>query len=78
MNRAQARALHLSLLMDHIRADPYPSSTHMDLVEQSLPASPEMAADYMQILAEKVSSTNHPSPSMLRRLGVVAELFPAR
>jgi hypothetical protein len=37
-----------------------------------------MAADYMQILAEKVASTNHPSPSMLRRLGVVAELFPAR
>ena len=67
MNRTEAHAAYLRLLMDRVRQDHYPSTTHMSLIEQSLP--PQLIPDYVEILIEKCSQDRNPSISMLSRIG---------
>jgi hypothetical protein len=71
---AEYRAMYLRALMEHVREDVHPSTTQMDIIEQSLPA--EWIPDYLDILIEKLADEPYPSNSMLRRIGRLVELVP--
>jgi hypothetical protein len=62
----EARAAYSRLLIDKVRNDQYPSSAHMTLIEQTVPA--ELVREYLDVLLEKVMSENHPSIPLLRRI----------
>ena len=49
MTRDEANAVFVQMLLDKVRADKYPSSTQMDLIEQSIP--PRMIPDYLDIIS---------------------------
>jgi hypothetical protein len=72
--RMEAQALVSQLLLDHIREDPYPSVTQMNILEETIPL--DMVDEYLDILAEKVTADRFPSIPMLRRLQRVAESLP--
>ena len=74
MTRDEARGWFVQLLLDKIRADRYPSATHMALIEESIPR--EMIEDYLEILVDKVADDSWPSVPMLRRIQRVAESLP--
>jgi hypothetical protein len=74
MSNAEARAKFLLLLMEKIQGDRYPSSTHMDIVEQALPA--QWIPDYLEILYEKIENDPHPSIPMLSRIARLVEQVP--
>jgi hypothetical protein len=74
MSNAEARAKFLLLLMEKIQGDRYPSSTHMDIVEQALPA--QWIPDYLEILYEKIEDDPHPSIPMLSRIARLVEQVP--
>jgi hypothetical protein len=77
MNRDEARAWYVGQLLEKIREDPYPSATHMSLVEEALPSMPQFVPDYMDVLLEKVANERFPSTTMLKRIAEVAEQLPA-
>jgi hypothetical protein len=56
----------LELLLEKVRDDPYPSTTHLDLIEQML--RDDETEQYASILIEKVSDETYPSLDHLRRL----------
>jgi hypothetical protein len=62
----RCQVLLARLLMDKIRTDTYPSSTQMDLLEQMIPRA--LAAEYFDVLLEKVAEDQWPSVSMLARM----------
>jgi|tagenome__1003787_1003787.scaffolds.fasta_scaffold18021913_2 hypothetical protein len=69
------RAKYLRALIEKVRDDHYPSSTHMDLIEQSLP--PSWIPVYLDVLIEKVADDQNPSTSMLKRIAAMVERVPA-
>ena len=74
-NNAEYRAKYLRIMMERVREDRHPSTTHMDLIEQALPA--QWIPDYLDILLEKVAEDGQPSISMLKRIGMLVERVPA-
>ena len=64
------------LLMEKVRADRYPSTTHMEILERVLP--PQLLPDYFEVLLEKVANDRWPSPPMMRRIDRVAKSIPQR
>jgi hypothetical protein len=76
MNREEAQARVVQMLMDKIREDPYPSSTQMSIIEEML--TPQLAGEYVEVLVEKAAKDNFPSIPMLRRIGRVAATLPNR
>jgi hypothetical protein len=72
--RREAQGMLSQVLMDHVRADPYPSVTQMTLIEESIPL--DMVDEYLDILLEKVTSVRFPSVPMMRRIQRVAESLP--
>jgi hypothetical protein len=75
MNNVEARAKFIRMLMEKVRQDNYPSVTHMELIEQAIPA--QWIPDYIEILYEKVEEENYPSVSMLNRIARLMEAVPA-
>ena len=75
MNNVEARAKFIRMLMEKVREDHYPSVTHMELIEQAIPA--QWIPDYLEILYEKVEEDNYPSVSMLNRIAHLMEAVPA-
>jgi hypothetical protein len=69
VNRAKAQTAFARLLLERVRQDAYPSWTHMQILEQSLP--PSLYGDYLNILLEKVARDQNPSISMLRRIAEI-------
>jgi hypothetical protein len=76
MNRDEAQARVVQMLMDKVRSDPYPSATQMSIIEELL--TPELAGDYVELLVEKAAEDNFPSVPMLRRISRVASTLPRR
>jgi hypothetical protein len=76
MTRDEARGWLVQMLLDKIRADPYPSATQMALVESVIPKA--MVADYLEVLIEKAAHDEWPSLPMLKRIAAVADSLPAR
>jgi hypothetical protein len=64
--REQTRAALLKSLMRKLEADPYPSSTMMDMVEELL--TPDDVEPYVKLLLERIDNDNFPSISMLHRV----------
>jgi hypothetical protein len=64
--REEARTAFARVLLQHIRQDTYPSTTHMDILEQSLPAP--LYEEYLDVLLEKVLRDTHPSIPLMRRI----------
>ena len=54
------------ILLARVRQDQYPSTTHMNLLEQSLPD--DMVEDYVNVLFEKILTDPVPSIPMLKRV----------
>jgi uncharacterized protein (DUF2342 family) len=74
MTRDEATEWFVQTLMDRVREDRFPSATHMNLIEQSLPQ--EMVSEYLEILMDKIEDDNVPSLEMLRRIQRVADSLP--
>lgn len=55
-----------ALILEKVRQDRYPSTAHLDLLEQNLVGHEREA--FVDVLYEKVAADRYPSPSMLRRL----------
>jgi hypothetical protein len=70
------RERYVQILLDRIRAEPYPSPAQMDLLEATL-TSPDQLAEYLEALMEKVESTRFPSLTMMRRIQRIASRLPA-
>ena len=70
-DRQEAREAIARMLLDRIRADTYPSSTHMDMLEQMIPRA--LAPEYFDVLLEKVAGDEFPSIPMLSRLSRFTE-----
>jgi hypothetical protein len=66
VSREQAQTAISRILLEKIRADRYPSSTQMTMLEQTIP--PSLYREYLNVLLEKVISENRPSVTMLGRL----------
>jgi hypothetical protein len=57
---------YAQLLLEHIRADSYPSVTHMDMLEAI--ATPRVLAEYTMHLMERIEADEYPSVPMMRRV----------
>jgi hypothetical protein len=75
MNRDEAQGRLVQMLMDKVRSDPYPSATHMTIIEESIPR--EQLGDYIELLVQKAAQDNYPSIPMLRRISRIAASMPA-
>jgi hypothetical protein len=63
-------ARYYGYLLDRIRADRYPSTTMLDMVEHGM--NEEERAELVDILLEKVTADRFPSVPMLQRLARIA------
>jgi hypothetical protein len=70
------RERYVQILLDRIRAEPYPSYTQMDLLEATV-TSPDQLAEYLEALMEKVETTRFPSLTMMRRIQRITSRLPA-
>ena len=61
------------VLLERIRNDQFPSSTHMAMLEQT--ASPRVLAQYLLHLMERIEQEQHPSISMMKRVQGLAARF---
>ena len=65
-DRDDARAALVATLLEKVAQDRYPSTTHLDLIEQLLDEAEYPA--YIQFLQGRLREERFPSPSMLKRL----------
>jgi hypothetical protein len=65
-NQIDIRAEVVSLLLDLVARDRYPSTTMLGMIEQL--ATPEERGIYARVLMDNIESSPHPSIPMLRRL----------
>ena len=63
------------VLLERIRNDQYPSATQMSMLEAN--ASPQVLADYLIHLMERIEEEPHPSISMMHRVQSLAARFGA-
>jgi hypothetical protein len=54
------------LLLDHIRADRYPSVTHVNMLEQI--AAPRVLVEYTLHLFDRIEADKYPSIPMMQRV----------
>ena len=75
MTRDEAQGWLANLLMEKVRNDRYPSTTHLAIIEEVLPR--ELVPDYLEVLIEKAAQDTVPSVPLLRRIERVAATLPA-
>ena len=63
-------------LMRKVRADTYPSTTDLDLIEAVIPHY--LLDEYVEILIDKVDDDRFPSIGLLRRINRIIECLPQR
>lgn len=56
----------VSMLLERVQQDPYPSSTMMDFVEELL--RPEEIPGYAAVLLDKIRNETYPSLDMMARV----------
>jgi|Tabmets5t2r1_1033131.scaffolds.fasta_scaffold487562_1 hypothetical protein len=66
---------YVSMLLERVRQDRFPSADHMDRIEAML-ASPEQLVDYLEVLFEKLEGVRHPSLQMLDRIQRLTAALP--
>jgi hypothetical protein len=57
---------YAELLLERIRADRYPSVTHMNLLEEIAP--PRVLVEYTLHLFERIEAATYPSVPLMRRV----------
>ncbi|MBD0283152.1 MAG: hypothetical protein ICV69_13300 [Thermoleophilaceae bacterium] len=57
---------YAELLLDHIRADRYPSITHMNMLEEI--ATPRVLVEYTLHLMDRIEGDIYPSIPMMQRV----------
>jgi hypothetical protein len=72
--RDEAEGALARVLLERVRQDKHPSTTHMTLLEQSLPSP--LVREYLNVLLEKVLTDPSPSIPMIRRIQRVAGQLP--
>jgi hypothetical protein len=75
VNGQTLRQRYVQMLLDRVREDPYPSTSYMDMLEESV-NDPDQLVEYLEALLEKVESTRFPSLSMLGRIQRIATMLP--
>jgi hypothetical protein len=70
VNREKAQTALARALLEHIRRDNYPSTTHMAILEQTIP--PALLGEYLTVLLAKVADDRWPSIPMLRRIARIS------
>lgn len=60
----------VSLLLEIVKEDPYPSTTMMDHIEQLM--QPEEVPAYIQVLLDKIRSSMFPSLDLIARVRAVS------
>jgi hypothetical protein len=66
----------VQVLLDRIRAEPYPSLAQMDLLESTV-RNPDQLVEYLDALMDKVEETRFPSLTMLRRIQRITAQLPS-
>ncbi|HEX5780870.1 MAG TPA: hypothetical protein VFX80_03055 [Solirubrobacteraceae bacterium] len=61
------------VLLERIRNDQYPSTTHMSMLEAT--ASDRVLAEYILHLMERIEAEQHPSTSMMQRVQRLAAQY---
>ena len=74
ITRDDAQAWFTQFLLRRVRRDDYPSTTQLDLIEKSIP--PEMLAQYLRVLVDKVAHDRYPSVPLLRRIQHLIKRLP--
>jgi hypothetical protein len=74
MVRDGVREWLVEFLIEKVREDAYPSTTHLDLIEQSIPRY--MIPEYLAVLMDKVEQDRFPSIPMLCRVRRMAAHLP--
>ena len=74
MTRDEAQGWFVQLLLDKVREDHYPSTTHLNLIEEVIPQA--MIPDYLEVLMDKAAEDTIPSVPMLQRIQRVAGSLP--
>lgn len=67
----EARNAVSRLLIERVRQDKYPSSTHMDLIEQTIP--PWVMREYLNVLLEKMAKDTWPSIPLMQRIARISQ-----
>lgn len=62
----EIRMWFLEFLLDEVRHDRFPSSNHLDLIEECLPST--RFPEYVALLIDKVAADCFPSTDLLRRI----------
>jgi hypothetical protein len=65
----KAQTAFARMLLERVRQDMYPSWTHMEILEKSMP--PSLYGEYVSVLLEKVGRDQNPSIPMLRRIAEI-------
>jgi hypothetical protein len=74
ISRDEAQAWFTRFLLRRVHRDDYPSTTQLDLIEKSIP--PEMLAQYLRVLVDKVAHDRYPSVPLLRRIQHLIKRLP--
>ena len=67
----EARNAVTRLLIERVRQDKYPSATHMDMIEETIP--PWLMRDYLNVLLEKLAIDTWPSIPLMQRITRLAQ-----
>jgi hypothetical protein len=70
------RERYVQFLLERVRADPFPSIEHMNLLEATV-RDPDQLVEYLEMLMDKVEATHFPSLGLLRRIQRIAAQLPA-
>jgi hypothetical protein len=76
VNGQTLRQRYVQALLDRVREDLYPSTSYMDLLEETV-NDPDQLVEYIEALLEKVEATRFPSLSMLGRIQRIATMLPS-
>ena len=69
-DKDQVRSQLLEALMDKVESDPYPSATHLDIIESLL--RPDEVAAYAEMLMSRIRADTFPSTSLIKRVHALA------
>jgi hypothetical protein len=71
-DRDDPRTLFSRMLIEKVRQDEHPSTTQMEILEQTIPR--ELLRDYIAVLLEKVARDPAPSITLLHRIARLTQV----
>jgi hypothetical protein len=75
MAGSEIQERYVSMLLERVRHDQFPSGEYMNRIEASL-ATPEQLMEYLEMLFEKVEGLRYPSLAMLDRIQRLSMMLP--